>query len=339
MVCQNTSFCIDNVTTIPSVTLLPFEVSDLERKIEVSVLGLIGVCGFLLNLVTLLSAWFCRKSLKVYHCLILNLSVTNFLLATLGCPFYMYGVAANGWFIGRGWCYVFSVVIAQGLPVSTCTNAAIALNRFLCCRPHSSVAKVIRGKTATLIIIAGIWFTVFVVAIVPQICGALVVDYIPAFGVCGVAVYNDLESLTAFIMCLYILVVCVPFLLTCVFYINVVISILSKSGVNPATQAHKKYNVKATKTTGTLFVIFSLCWLPDTLHNLIDVTSDMIPIWATRGLFMLFLANTAINPLLYMTNMKQFRVGVTKCLCRQNNAIAPFTVSNTVSAQVASNPH
>ena len=318
----------NNINDISQNTSHP-HITDEEIYIELMVLGTICIFGCLFNVLTLVAAIRNKQGRKAYHLLILNLTVTNLLLSSVACPLYMHGIASRGWYIGQGLCYLLSLLITQGLPVSCCTNAAIAFNRFLCCCPHSTTANYLRTKKATLVLIFLVWLFVFIVSIVPQISGEIRIGYNAIFGICAITTDNDLTSIIVYITCIYVILVMIPFVLTCFFYIRVIV-VITRKPQSFKSASSLSYNKQACKTTGMMFLVFSVCWLPDTIHNLVDFNSDMIPIWATRGLFLLFLSSSAINPLMYLTSMKEFRFAVVRI--HHCGAISAVTRTETQNA-------
>ena len=65
----------------------------------------------------------------------------------------------------------------------------------------------------------------------------------------------------------------------------------------------------------TVFLVFCICWLPDTIHFLIDPTLGHLPVFISRGFAILFISNSAINPFIFAWKFNTFKRSLDTIFC------------------------
>ena len=99
--------------------------------------------------------------------------------------------------------------------------------------------------------------------------------------------------------------------------------------------SRKRY-MRTTQNVAIIFLVFCVCWVPDTVHWLIDPDYHIAPVWIIRAGVILYFSNSAINPFLFAWRFPAFRKTMMTMLStraqRRNSWISTYVTErrNTV---------
>ena len=295
------------------------EVSHVEIVIETCALALMSVVGVVSNFWVIVTACYSKKLRRKTHLLVLNLAVVDFLICLIFIPVYMHSIIMTRWMLGSDSCIFIWVLLQQNLAVSVLSNTAIAANRYFNATLRNGPRRILCGTKVIIIGIVGIWIAAFTCSILPVLSGYIQMRYCPYYAICGPS--KTLTPPRQWFVCyliLYTIGFFLPVLVTATCYYKVFQVVRNQINFTKSARARERY-IRSSKRMVLMFVVFCLCWLPDTVHFGVDPESRAVPVYVTRFLFFLLLFNSAINPFLYAWKFETFRTTLRTILRHKRN--------------------
>ncbi|CAH1788927.1 unnamed protein product [Owenia fusiformis] len=280
-----------------------------EVYIEAILLFIVMVFGVFGNIMILIAALVSEKLRKPLHLLILNMAFVDFLTCAIACPFHVYGIVNHEWRLGQMWCDFARAILSMVLGVSLLSNTAIAVNRYCSSSVLSKSRKIVCSKVGTLVIILFIWLSVFSLLVMPQITGFIIISFIPEYGYCTPA--SPYKNTIIYYVYSYAIGFIIPFIATCICYYKIFCVIRERLNLLRTERSRQEF-IRASKRMAMIFTVFCICWLPDFIHNIIFLYTDITEPWIIRGLAILLLSNSAINPFIYAHKISAFRLALSE---------------------------
>lgn len=254
---------------------------------------------------------------------IMSLAVSDLLTAILSMPFDVYILHTNGlWFHGEIACNIWTTAYLLAVPTSNLTLLILSIDRYLTLREPLSQFRSgqLMTRERAIIYIAALWIYSLVFSLLPHMGWKLwrLMPQSVTSGICffnGSRLYNIVVSVLHFI---------VPALTMCVIYIMIYRQIRRHTrSVHPvdspvATQnAQAKFllqrNIKAAKRIAVIVSVFLFCWVPFSVLSIIgNICLDCylkIPQQVFYVTLLMGYANSALNPILYSFNNRNFLDG------------------------------
>ncbi|XP_037090841.1 adenosine receptor A2b-like [Pollicipes pollicipes] len=261
-----------------------------------------------------------RKHTNYY---ILSLALSDMLVGILGVPV---AVLASAGLPKALQACLFSISVLLILCTTSILNLlAVSVDRFWAILYPMQYARIMTGQLVTGIII-GCWVLGAVVGLLP-VMGWNAGPY-PFCIFTRVMDYN-------YLVFLYFATIVFPGLLMAIFYIRIYIVVV-KQVRSMSFFAHLSENarqnscysacvgsqvarkeVKAAKNLSIIVLFFMVCWFPLYTINCINAfcPSCAVPLQLTNFTIILSHANSALNPLLYAYNLKDFRRALYSLVC------------------------
>ncbi|CAH1802528.1 unnamed protein product [Owenia fusiformis] len=309
-----------NVTTAVATFVDPYATTPLERGIEAALLGVLGVFGTILNCFLIANVVYnkdLRKPLHYMFCMIAFLDIT----IVIPCPFMAYGTWRDRWDLPHWMCISIAAVQGWGLSTTIVCHCLIGLNCALKCEFRSDLANKLSSVKSMMILFFIAWVAVFLLIPFPLLpfVDYVRVDYAPVFGMC-VSAWDapDLKNIEIYLYWAFGTTVVVPYFFSIVFY-GKVLWVIRRRLDTFDNENIKRQFVNACKRMGTLFSVFTLCFLPHTIYTLADPYILYISTWGIRGLYIFFMFHTCFNPIICLFTMSDINEGLwrmVKCLPR-----------------------
>lgn len=112
----------------------------------------------------------------------------------------------------------------------------------------------------------------------------------------GMAIYYSSISFTAYTLLLG----------TVVCYL-IVWKRVKSMDFNKRSEVSRRRYVRTTKNVALIFLVFVICWMPDTLHFIVDPRYEHTPVWVSRAGVILYFFNSAVNPFLFAWKFPAYR--------------------------------
>ncbi|KAG7256465.1 hypothetical protein CRUP_028254 [Coryphaenoides rupestris] len=274
------------------------------------ILGLAFLVGAPGNLLVIWTIWQHVQKRSHTVILILNLAVAD-LLVLITLPLWIYSLA-NSWVFGEASCKAMVYVINACMFGSIFLITTMSVERFLAVR-HPFASADWKRKGSLSKVLAVLWFAAFLLSV--PVIPTQMVDGEPGQEQCLYRAYTSegqealcllLETLLGYVVPLAVLVVCYGCLCSRI------------------TQMALKSKRKSTVLIGSVVVVFTVCWTPHHVGNLLSLVQLAIkgshPA-AAKGLdsardTMTFIAgalvfiSSMLNPMLYMFAARSFRSSV-----------------------------
>ena len=286
--------------------------SKIEKIMEPFILILLITVAFLGNVMICVTVCKSRRLRSVPNMLVTNLAVSDILMAIMCMPISLRVLIASKWPFGSVACDLQGVFIFSFGIVSQVNMSVIAVNRyFAVCRPLDN--KFIFTKRNTLIVIALLWLLPSI-ASVPPLLGWGYYAFNPGKAFC-IYPFNVNKAYTTLVQLLFI---GFPMGLIGFSYTKCLLSIRSSNrqvaqmDANPRMTIHRSRRALEIRATFTMMLStlgFSLCWLPVSVIDFIDVFTGggNLP----RQVFMLnaflIFTSSSINPFIYWLSNRDFR--------------------------------
>ena len=286
--------------------------STVEIYVQTCLLLLISVTGVINNTLILMAAAISGKLRKQAHLLVVNLAFMDLLVTAVYCPLYAFTIIKGKWSLHHNVCVLSALLLSQNTGVSVIFNFAIACNRYFTIVRHPLSKRLCSTRTI-LIAIGLIWSVITVSHIILVFWGPMEIRYNQMYNIC-IPIYKQQSNYLLFSTLYYTYIIGIfgPFLGSFLCYFKVYQTVQGQMEVIKSRRARKRY-IETTKRMGIILVTFAVCWLPDTLHYLIDRKLDSVPEYITRALLTLFLLNSAANPFVFAWKFPSFRQTISSC--------------------------
>lgn len=300
--------------TYPSLTLW-------QQSVRAGSVLLVIILSLIGNIFVL---YVVRNNIKLHtvtHYLIVNLASADLLITVFNMSEMFKtevtgGDEAFGGVAGHIYCVGVIVVLNLSVACSILTLTAIAVERF--CSIIFPFKRIITVKLAKAIVV-GIWVSSFVITI-PFFFHIKVED------VYGDGVFycvEDWSIITSqiFQIVFFVLMYACPLIAIFVLYLSIGIKLWRRQADSSLGNSNRRtrMTVQVTKMLVVSVVVFALCWLPQ--HVVLFINYFMLhicpPEFLWFGGILLAYANSAMNPIIYVTfhseYRKQFKVAFTRC--------------------------
>lgn len=261
--------------------------------------GLVAILIVTGNILTLIAFFGYKKLLHMRSSyFLINLAAADLLVGAIAVPMYIILLCYHLDNVTYQSIYT-AVDIGSGF-ASVFTLTAIGLERlYAFCWPlrHRAVFTDVK----CLLVIGAVWILAFVVTVLHLLYKYHVIPY-------DVFFYVVITCLSA---CLFLM---------CVSYIGIWIRV--KFSFSPARHHSSRSDKKIARMLLTITLAFVVTWLPFHLLNIINFFCKFcFPYSALFSCKLLHYANSFLNPVIYVFQMPDFRIGLGKKLCKDNCAM------------------
>ncbi len=282
------------------------EVPSYEVYVEFAIIVLLSALGALNNMIIMFMMCLSAALRKRSHLLVVNLALMDFIMSIAFCPLYACALLLGRWPFSHTVCVYSTALMSYTTGVSLLTNFAIAINRCILAKNGPLAERL----TTTASIVGGIiiiWIFVFLLTVLPFILHFLDVEFNPFYSYC-VPSFDGTPYLqwVTFYTATYSIALLGPIFGSLICYVIVINSVRGSMLFTRSDLARRRY-IRTSKNMGYVFATFCVCWLPDTLHFVIDPNGTKMPIYITRILVILFLANSALNPFIFAWKFPAFQ--------------------------------
>ncbi|XP_043196892.1 adenosine receptor A2b-like [Amphibalanus amphitrite] len=300
--------------------------TELETRLSLTytlceiLVGIVAAVGNSLVCIVFVTDRRLRKQTNYY---ILSLALSDLLVGVLGVPVAV--LASVGLPRALGACLVSISVLLILCTTSILNLLAVSVDRFWAILYPMQYARIMTSQLVTGIII-GCWVLGAVVGLLP-VMGWNAGPY-PSCLFTRVMDYD-------YLVFLYFATIVFPGLVMAVFYIRIYIVVVkqvrsmsffshlpesareSSCYRNCAGGQVARKEVKAAKNLSIIVLFFMVCWFPLYTINCINAFCPdcNIPLQLTNFTIILSHANSALNPLLYAYNLKDFRRAMYSLVC------------------------
>nr|BAO77761.1 PQRFa peptide receptor 1 [Branchiostoma japonicum] len=246
----------------------------------------------------------------VTNYLILNLAVSDLLVAVFCMPFTLVEHILTGYQFGDVMCRVTPMIQGVSVAASVFTMTAIAFDRYKAIVFPMKERMTIRMMAQ---IVVGIWVS-GVAIMIPQVFVLKVVTYGPPSGDISVSacieIWPDTTYKQVYTASLFSLVYVLPLLVISYFYCRVMYKLsatsANQSGHRPNQYAVSRKRVRVLKMLITVVVLFALSWLPLYTCWMLDEFADL-SLWQ-RTIISHYIfpighwlahSNSCVNPIVY----------------------------------------
>ncbi|XP_063269646.1 histamine H2 receptor [Prinia subflava] len=317
-----------------------------QKRMEFSLQVLVGVCLATLiliivcgNIIVCLAVTLDRRLRSLTNCIIVSLAITDLLLGLLVVPFSALYELSGEWPFSSAFCNVYTSLDVMLCTASILNLLLISLDRYFAVTTPLRYCQVVTPSRVA-VGLAVIWAVSLMVSFLPihlgwNTNGTAVQNTGPACNKeCTLAVNLVYGLLDAF------LTFYIPLVIMCVTYYRILKIAREQAkrinhtwGNTPTPPMVKEH--KATVTLAVVLGAFIVCWFPYfTVFTYRGVWGDS-GVKGTPMSIVLWLgyANSALNPILYGTLNRDFRVAYQHLLCcrrtghTRNCHLPPFQVA------------
>ncbi|XP_064631175.1 5-hydroxytryptamine receptor 4-like [Lineus longissimus] len=326
----------------------PIQHSDAGRVILGIFLVLVILLTLAGNFMVIASVYLFRQLQSVTNAFIVSLAAADALVAVLVMPFSLYqNMSTFTWHLGETMCLVATSFDVMFTTTSILHLMCMAVDRYLAiCHPFLYNDRMTKPTVIGLLIMC--WILPLFISFFPilnrwNILGIEEVDYcVNQAGSC-VFLVNRAYAIICSAIAFYIPTV---FMLVCNIKIyqtarKQVMQIRSLEIKTPgAMRASKnmRQETKAAKTIGIIVGVYSLCWFPFFIFNVVDPFIDYTihPIPWSVAIWLGYI-NSTINPFLYYFFNRSFRTAFTKILMCSSCRMGDFddNFNNTTMSAVS----
>ncbi|XP_078577736.1 neuropeptide FF receptor 2-like [Branchiostoma floridae x Branchiostoma japonicum] len=317
----------DSITNITNnITDDSAGLMDYMLKQTVPVITVLGISYFLTfassiigNILVILVVLKIPRMRTVTNYFILNLAVSDILVAVLCMPFTLVDNIIRGWIFGDVMCKLSPAVQVVSVSASLFTLVGIAFDRFFAIVHPTKQAINIRS---TLYIIITVWASAICVMI-PQVLLIEERAYIYE-GIVVMHVCEETDKMWRKVYTLVLFVICYIGPLTIIMYLYARIGHKvwfkpSPGGGKASVEARMnemKKKKRVIKMLLAVVVVFTLCWLP--LHSITLLNDygrlnpnqlDLVYIYIYPIAHWLIYLNSCVNPVIYGYFNRNFRAG------------------------------
>ncbi|XP_020795213.1 vertebrate ancient opsin-like [Boleophthalmus pectinirostris] len=266
-------------------------------------LGFIGTFGFVNNVLVLLL--FCRYKMlrSPINLLLVNISVSDLLVCTLGTPFSFAASTQGRWLIGRGGCMWYGFANSLFGIVSLISLAVLSYERYSTMMAPTEADPSNYRKISLGIALTWLYSLVWTL---PPLFGWS--NYGPEGPgtTCSVDWTAKTANSMSYIICLFIFCLIVPFLVIVFCYGKLLCAIRQVSGINASMSRKREQRVLFMVVV--MVICYLLCWLPYGIMALLATFGPPGLVTPEASIIPSILAKTStvINPIIYVFMNKQF---------------------------------
>ncbi|CAL8295019.1 unnamed protein product [Lota lota] len=266
-------------------------------------LGVIGILGFLNNLIVL--TLFCRYRMlrSPINCMLVSISVSDLLVSLLGTPFSFAASTQGRWLIGRSGCVWYGFVNASLGIVSLITLAVLSYERY--CTILGTTAANSRSYGPALLGICFSWLYAVAWTVPPLLGWSSYGPEGPGIS-CSVDWHTQTANNVSYILCLFLFCLVLPFAVILYSYSRLLLAVRQVSRVS--TPRSRRREQRVLLMVVTMVTCYLLCWLPYGVVALLATFGprDAVGPEASVVPSLLAKSSTVVNPIIYIFMNKQF---------------------------------
>ncbi|XP_072542437.1 trace amine-associated receptor 5-like [Salminus brasiliensis] len=281
--------------------------SDLIVFLFMLVMSILTMCG---NMVVIFSVSIFKKLHTPTNFIILSLAVSDFVIGAIVMPVQCVMLLDICVHHAKTLCPVYHFISTIVGTVSLYNIVLIAVDRYVAlCNPFFYLAKM-TVRTMLICISFGWGFslcynlTVMYIGSLKQQVGNVI-----CLRECAVPINNTwglVDLIFIFIIpCLLIIILYFRVLTVALRHANAI----SNTAKLPVSQKKKKSELKATKTLGSVVLVYLVSWIP-WYTCLVNIESLPNPFISITYLMCLFFSNSCINPIIYAISYPWFKKAV-----------------------------
>ncbi|XP_053245932.1 vertebrate ancient opsin-like [Podarcis raffonei] len=271
-------------------------------------LGIIGILGFLNNLLVLVL--FCRNKVlrSPINLLLMNISVSDLMVCIVGTPFSFAASTQGRWLIGPAGCVWYGFANTLFGTVSLISLAVLSYERY-CTMMGTTEADATNYKKVWLGIFVSWMYSLFWT--LPPLFGWSSYGPEGPGTTCSVNWHSRDANNVSYIICLFVFCLVLPFIIIVYCYGKLLCAIKQVSGVTKGMAQTREQRVLIMVVV--MVICFLLCWLPYGIVALIATFGKPGLVTASASIIPSILAksSTVYNPVIYIFLNKQFY----RCFC------------------------
>uniref|UniRef100_W5LUC3 Beta-2 adrenergic receptor n=1 Tax=Astyanax mexicanus TaxID=7994 RepID=W5LUC3_ASTMX len=328
-----------NTSNAPNNSTPPY--SELQMVLLGTVLSVLVLAIVLGNVLVITAIARFQRLQNVTNCFIMSLACADLVMGLIVVPFGAIHIILNNWYFGRFWCEFWTATDVLCVTASIETLCIIALDRYLAITSPFRYQSLLTKCKARIVVLL-VWIIGALISYLPihlrwylsnsdeaQTCmkDASCCEFQP----------NRLYTIISSIISFYIPLVIMVFVYSRVFQearkqlkkIDRSEGRFHHNGIGKGHQdANSSSDVriakkpkfclrehKALKTLGIIMGIFTLCWLPFFVLNVVE-SFYQVDKYLYRILNWIGYANSAFNPLIYCRS-PEFRYAFKEILCKK----------------------
>nr|XP_056706492.1 substance-K receptor [Euleptes europaea] len=254
-----------------------------------------------------------RRMRTVTNYFIVNLALSDLLMAVLNTVFNFIYACHNVWYFGEGFCRFLNLVPITAMFVSIYSMTAVAAERYMAII-HPFKRKL--SARNTKVIIGAIWLVAFGLAFPPFFYSKIIIDN--GTTKCIVGWPDDVGKMTYHITVI-VLAYLIPLLVMFVTY-SIIGTTLWNNSV-PGDHANKVYyqhqilaKKKFVRTMIAVVITFAISWFPYHIFFILncfwaDIYEKKYIQQVYLAVFLLAMSSTMYNPIIYCCLNQRFRSG------------------------------
>ncbi|XP_022095359.1 alpha-2A adrenergic receptor-like [Acanthaster planci] len=255
---------------------------------------------------------------KTTNILLINLSMTDLLNATLVMPGALVSLIADRWLLGMYWCYTQCALNYWFIIVSMLTLAMISIDGFYAVIHPLHYMNIITPKVTRLGICYA-WFQGCVFALIPALYRWVVYDYWEV--VCAIDWDNEHhDEVIAYVSVAFITCFLIPTGVIVFCYLKIACAVRSSSGPQiPRGGRRQRQDVRVIHSLTVVVVVYFICMSPFCVTKVLKIclgSSALPPYLNLTASWFAFVAS-GTNPFIYGIFRHDFRQAFRNLICRR----------------------
>lgn len=302
---------------------------DISSTVQIFITALYCIVIFVSlsgNVLVVLTFLFNKSMRSTTNVFIFSLSISDLLMTFTSMPFGIWAVWSISWVFGAYGCKIVPFLMSVAVSSSSITMCFIAIERYMAIL-HPVKTTNLRTMSKAYAAVAGIWL----VSILLSSPNAIFYKEVPLKTATGTSYYClwPTASWSKQLDAVFILVVLlvVPFIFMIAIYTVISCKLWSRASVGTSSSQQvgsnqQRMKKKAVKMMTMVMVLFTFCWAPLLLFNVVkdelNIKAEGNNVTLQYFLMCLAMSSAAYNPIIYAFMNENFRKNFRRFLACKN---------------------